>query len=493
MFSLPEYQAALREFGIDGWLLGDFRGSNVPARRVLDLDGKKTTSRRWFYFLPAEGEPTRLVHAIETGALDHLPGTKHVYLRWQELESELAGLVSGHRRIAMEYSPRNGNPYVSKSDAGTVELVRSSGVEVVSSGDLIQRFEATWDDEQWSMHLEADRHTRSAYDLAWNFIADRVRSGGQTSEFEVQQLVMDHFERNEMTTYSPPIVGVGPHSADPHFETSKEHDTPIRAGDYLLLDLWAKMKKERSVYSDLTRVAFVGPTVPARYQEVFSIVARARDAAIALVRDAFAAGRELRGGEVDDAARSVIEASGFGRFFCHRTGHNIGQETHGNGANMDNLETREDRLVMRRTCFSIEPGIYLEGEFGARSEVNVFIDAAGQVHVTGGPPRTRWSPSSREPGSPVDRPDRRPSEIISTRLIGIVDNALDRPAEAGNNARTAPGPGWFGVRDRARSSWRTVRFRGGARPGLPGRPAPVSSTWSRSGRPSRGCDSARCA
>jgi Xaa-Pro dipeptidase len=384
MFDLPAMRAALLEFGFDGWLLHDFRGSNVPARRILELDGKPTTSRRFYYFVPAEGEPIRLVHRIETGVLDHLPGEKRVYLRWQDLEQSLQSLVAGRRRVAMEYSPRNNIPYISRTDAGTIEVIREAGVEVVSSGDLIQRFEATWDDEQWAMHREAERFTTAAYDLAWDFIKRKVQAEGATSEYEVQCLVMDHFRENGLTTYSPPIVAVNGHGGDPHFETTRERDTPIREGDHLLLDLWAKMDRPRSVYSDLTRVAFVGSSVPAEYEAIFAVVAKARDAAIARVKEAYAQGRALRGWEVDDAARAVIEAAGHGERFVHRTGHNIGQEVHGNGANMDNLETREERLVMRRTCFSIEPGIYRE-DFGVRSEVNVFIDGDGHVHVTGGP------------------------------------------------------------------------------------------------------------
>ncbi len=391
MFDLPAIQKALRDFGIDGWLLYDFRGSNVLARRVLDLDPRVTGTRRFFYLIPADGEPRKLVHRIETSALDHLPGEKQIYLRWQELESAIGALVSGIKRLAMEYAPGVSNPYISRVDAGTVERVRAFGPEIVSSGDLIQLFEATWDDAQWRMHLEADRHTRSAFDLAWSLIAGSVRSGRAITELEVQSAILDHFRKNGLTTYSPPIVGVGPHSGDPHFENSAENNTPIQPGDFVLIDLWAKLDQPRAVYSDLTRVGFVGEEVPARFEAVFQVVAGARDAAIACVREAFAAGRPLRGFEVDDAARAVIEKAGHGAHFIHRTGHNIGQETHGNGANMDNLETHEERLVLPRTCFSVEPGIYLP-EFGVRSEVNVFIDDERQVHVTGGPPQTRVLP-----------------------------------------------------------------------------------------------------
>jgi Xaa-Pro aminopeptidase len=383
MFDLAAIQAALGAFGLDGWLFYDFRGGNALARRILDIDERGMGTRRFFYMVPAQGTPRKLVHRIESSALDHLPGPARVYLRWQELEAGVAELVAGMSRVAMEYSPRNANPYIARVDAGTVELVRSFGAEVVSSGDLVQMFEATWDDQQWRMHQEADVHTRSAYDLAWGLIAERVRAHTPVRETEVQAAILDHFHRKGLTTAHPPIVAVGPHSGDPHYEPAPAHDALIGAGDFVLIDLWAKLDQPRSVYSDLTRVGYVGRDVPQPYAAIFAIVARARDAAIACVRAAFGEGRPLRGWEVDAAARAVIEQAGYGPNFIHRTGHNIGQETHGNGANMDDLETHEERLVLPRTCFSIEPGIYLP-EFGVRSEVNVHIGGDGQVYVTGG-------------------------------------------------------------------------------------------------------------
>jgi Xaa-Pro aminopeptidase len=383
MFDLDAVQRSLAGFGLDGWLLYDFRGSNVLARRVLGLDSKPPGSRRFFYFIPTQGAPRKLVHRIETAALDELPGEKTIYLRWQELETGVADLLGARRRVAMEYAPRVSNPYVSRVDAGVIELVRNCGVEVVSSGDLIQQFEATWDDEQWQMHRDAEQFTRSAFDLAFGLIAERVRAGGTVRETEVQAAILDHFRRNGLTTYSPPIVGVGPHSGDPHYEPIAGQDGVIGPGDFVLIDLWAKLDRPRSVYSDLTRVGYVGQTVPERYQQVFAVVAQARDAAIARVREAYAAGRPLPAWEVDAAARQVIEQAGYGPYFIHRTGHNIGQEVHGNGANMDDLETHEERLVLPQTCFSVEPGIYFE-DFGIRSEVNVFVDRGRTIHVTGG-------------------------------------------------------------------------------------------------------------
>jgi Xaa-Pro aminopeptidase len=310
-----------------------------------------------------------------------------MYLRWQDLETGVGELVIGAKRVAMEYSPRNANPYIGRVDAGTVELVKSYGCDVVPSGDLIQLFEATWDDDQEKSHFEAAKHCRSAYDVAFDFIRDEIKAKGQTTEAAVQARIMKHFADHQMTTYSPPIVGVGPHSGDPHYETTAASNAAVVPGSWVLIDLWAKMNRPRAVYADYTRVAYVGADVPEQYVKVFDVVAAARDAGIDRVKAAFAAGEPLLGWEVDAATRGVIEKAGYGDQFTHRTGHNIGQEVHGNGAHMDGLETREDRRVIRRTCFSIEPGIYLP-EFGVRSEVDVYVDAAGAVHVTGGEPQT---------------------------------------------------------------------------------------------------------
>jgi Xaa-Pro aminopeptidase len=383
MLDIASVQTALRHLNIDGWLLYDFRGSNVLARRVAQIPGGAMLTRRWFYYIPATGEPKKLQHRIEPHALEHLPGTARTYLQWQQFESGVADLVRGAKTVAMEYVPRNANPYVSRVDAGTIELVKSCGVEIVPSGDLIQMFEACWSDDQWAMHQEATKHTTSAYDVVWQFIGARTRNGGSVRETEVQECVLDHFRRNGLTTDHAPIVGVGPHSGDPHYEPKAGSDGIIRQGDFVLVDLWAKLDKPKSVYSDLTRVAFVGKDIPGKQLEVFNIVAAARDAAIKRVQDAFGKKEPLQGWQVDRAARDVIEKAGYGEYFIHRTGHSIGEEDHGNGANMDDLETHDTRRILPRTCFSIEPGIYLP-EFGVRSEVNVYIGADGGVNVTGG-------------------------------------------------------------------------------------------------------------
>jgi len=395
MFDIDAIQQALRDAGLDGWLLYDFRGSNELARRVLRMPEDSMGSRRCAYGIPATGAPLKLVHNIEDDTFDHLPGEKVIYLKWQEFEAGLQQLLGDQKQVAMEYSPENGNPYISKVDAGTIELVRKFGVEVVSSGDLIQFFEATWDAEQWAMHQEASVLTNAAFTLAWTMIAEKVRNDGGVEESDVCDAIMQHFHDNKMTTYHPPIVGRGPHSGMPHYETGGGENTKIVEGDFVLIDLWAKMDRPRSVYSDLTRTGFVGDSVPEKYTKIFNIVAAARDAGIETVERAFAANEPLPGGVVDDAVRKVIDDAGYGKYFGHRTGHSIGQEVHGNGAHLDNLETREDRKLMRQTCFSIEPGIYME-EFGVRSEVDVYVDADGGVHVTGGLVQTEVIPILRD-------------------------------------------------------------------------------------------------
>lgn len=387
MFDLTAIQSALREFGFDGWLLYDFRGSNILAQRILHMPAGFHGSRRFFYYIPATGTPQKLVHCIEPDALDHLPGDKSIYLRWQELEQHLQNIVGAAKLVAMEYSPRNGNPYISRVDAGTVELVRSFGCDVGSSGDLISRFESVLSPEQVQSHLQASDITNAAFGRAWSFIAERIRAVGFVEELDVCQQILQHFEENNATTYSPPIVGVNANGGNPHYSTGTGACTTIREGDFVLVDLWAKLKTPGACYSDLTRTGYVGTTVPEKYNQVFQIVAAARDAGVQCVRDAFAARRPLTGGEVDDAVRRVIETAGYGKQFCHRTGHNLAQEVHGNGTHLDNLETCEQRLILPGTLFTIEPGIYLP-EFGVRSEINVYITQQGEVQVTGGPLQT---------------------------------------------------------------------------------------------------------
>ena len=383
--NLQAIQQALQQAGLDGWLMGDFRGNNPLARRILGLAPQLTTTRRWYYFIPAQGLPYKVVHRIEAGVLDHLPGEKRIYLRWQELQLALRELVAD-KRIALEYSPCNAIPYVSRLDAGTIELLRSFGAEPVSSADLIQQFEAVWSPQQWQLHLQAAQHTDQAFRVAFGFLAERLRRGQPVRESEVQAEILRYFADNHLITDHPPIVAAGRHSADPHYTITPATDAVIVSDQLVLIDLWAKVNHADAVYSDLTRVAWTGDIVPPHVEKIFAIVARARDAVIERVRRAFARGEVICGWQLDDVARQVIGDAGFGQYFLHRTGHSIGSEVHGNGANLDNLETHDERRILPGTCFSVEPGIYVD-EFGIRSEVNVFVDWQGQVHITGGEPQ----------------------------------------------------------------------------------------------------------
>jgi len=382
-FQLTSFEQALRDEGVDGWLLYDFRGSNSLAQRLLDFPAGMLNSRRWAYGISAHGTPLKIVHRIEESMLDHLPGERISYLHWKEFAAALERFCKGKKRIAMEYSPLAGNPYVARVDAGTIELIQSFGVEVVSSGDLIQLFDATCDEEQWRSHQRASEVTNSAYDVVWKRIAEATRYGGGIEERDVAQAIEDHFRQHGCVATHAPIVARQPHNGSPHYETGSGTDTLIRQDDLVLVDLWARLDQPRSIFSDLTRMGFVGTSVPEKYEVVFQIVAAARDAGIAAVQSAFSSQQPIRGAEVDDIVRNVITQAGYGKYFTHRTGHNIGQDLHGSGAHIDHLETREERKLIPRTCFSIEPGIYLE-EFGIRSEVDIFITADKTVHVTGG-------------------------------------------------------------------------------------------------------------
>lgn len=384
--NVSELQQSIKKFGLDGWLLYDFRAMNVLALRILGIPEDKGLSRRLACFVPAQGPAKVLVHKIEAGALDHVVaqgGEKREYLRWEEFRDGVQWLIGDSKKIAMEYSPMNDNPYLSRVDAGTIELVKSFGVDIQSSGDLVQYFEARWTPEQWDSHLAASELNQKAFDIAWDFMKSEIRENGSVGEYRVQQEIMNFFEKNGLTTYHPPIVGCGPNGGDPHYEPLEGQDSQIKAGDFVLLDIWCKFDKPGAVYSDLTKVGVLANEPSERHKEIFQIVADARDAGIQCVKDAFSQDRPLKGWEVDAAVRKVIDDAGYGEYYIHRTGHNIGQETHGNGAHIDSLETKEDRSIMPETCFSIEPGIYLP-EFGVRLEIDVYIDQNKNVHVTGG-------------------------------------------------------------------------------------------------------------
>ena len=394
-------QEALREDGLAGWLLFDFHGSNPIARSVLGLASASNaakTTRRWFYFVPARGAPRKLVHRIEPRVLDHLPGESAVYLAWEELDRELGTLVSravsGHATaggfapaIAMEYSPQARLPYVSKVDAGTVELVRAAGAQVVTSADLAQRFDGVLDPEARRDHVRTglllDGIIRAAFQRARD--AARLAPGALT-EVGLQRFLLERFDAEGLVSSDPPTVAVNAHSGDPHFTTAADTDVPILPGDFLLIDAWARRSAPGSIYADYTQVASVSALAPESQRAVFEVVRESRDAAIDRVRQALAAGRTIRGCDVDDAAREVVRARGYGERFLHRLGHSIGEEVHANGVHLDNLETRDERRVLEGTLVSVEPGIYLE-DFGVRTEVNLLIDGGKAVVTPESPQR----------------------------------------------------------------------------------------------------------
>ena len=374
-------QEALRQEGLDGWLFFDHHRRDPLAYRVLKLEPERTPTRRWYYLVPAAGEPRGLVHRIESGMLDPLPGEKRKYASWSEQVEGLRQLLAGCRRVAMQYSPNCAIPYVAMVDAGTVELIRSLGVEVASSADLTQQFEARWSRKNLECHLEAGRRVDQVRGGAFRLIGERVRARAPVSEFEVQQHILERFREAGLVTDHGPIVAVNENASNPHYEPRLGAAREIRRGDVVLIDLWAKLEGPEGVYYDVTWTGVCAAAPAAEVARVFAVVREARDRAVRFVEQAATEKRPMRGFEVDDAARGVIQAEGFGEYFTHRTGHSIGVEVHGAGANMDNLETRDERRIIPWTCFSIEPGIYLP-TFGIRSEVNVFVDEES-ARVTG--------------------------------------------------------------------------------------------------------------
>ncbi len=378
---IPAVQRALQEDGLDAWLLYDFRGTNAIAARLTGLAGSgKMATRRWYYLIPSKGEPRGLVHAIERHNLDGLPGEKRPYAGREQLAAGLKHLLGGARRVAMEYSPGNNIPYISRVDAGTVEAVREAGADVVSSGDLVQRFEAVWTDEVFATHRAAAERLYRIKDRAYDLVRERVGSGTLT-EFDVQQEMMNWFAEEGLVTDSPPNVSAQENAGDPHYHPSREVHRPIRRNEIVLLDLWGKLPEPGAVFADITWVGYTGPTVPDEYARAFAAARDGRDAGIHLVQSAVREGREIRGFEVDRATRGVIEKAGYGEQFIHRTGHSLGEEVHGNGVHMDDYETHDDRRLIPGTGFTIEPGVYT-AEFGVRTDINMFV-AETEAIVTG--------------------------------------------------------------------------------------------------------------
>jgi Xaa-Pro dipeptidase len=382
---LGAIQAALSEAGIDGWLFYDHHHRDPIGERILGLDPKAMVTRRWYYFVPAEGEPRKLVHRVEQGRLDTLPGSKALYSSWQEMAMGLQAMLAGSREVALQYSPNNAIMYVSMVDAGTVELLRSLGKGIVSSADLVSQFEAVLSEQQMASHAVAQQAIDRILAEGWHEIARRLRPAagkpGRYTEFDHAQWLREAMRREGLVWQSGPDVSVNANTSDSHYEATEASSMAISEGDFLLVDIWGRRDEPGSIFYDITWTGVVGREPSAREHEVFATVVKARDAAINFVQQAFAEGREVRGFEADDAARGVIVSAGFGEYFTHRTGHNIAQDLHGPGAHLDNLETHDERRLLPNTCFSVEPGIYLP-EFGVRSEIDM-LTLPGKAWVTG--------------------------------------------------------------------------------------------------------------
>lgn len=372
--NLEPIQSALRHANLDGWLFYDHHHRDPIAYRILGLDQQSFVSRRWYYFVPAAGEPKKLVHRIESGKLDAIPGAKQEYSSWQELEHKLEQMLAGATTVAMQYSPRNAIMYVAMVDAGTVEVVRSFGKTVVSSADLVSIFEAVLTEAQIDTHYKAKEKLDPVLQAAWRRIGDAVRNNTPIGEINVVNFLLEGIAAEGLFTDHGPNCSAGPNSADSHYEPTLTTSRPIRSGDFVLIDVWAKLANDPSaVWYDITWTGVVGREPTEREQLIFTTVRDARDASVHVIQQAVHDKQPIAGWQADDAARNHIRAAGFGDFFTHRTGHNIATELHGNGAHLDNLETHDERLLLTNTCFSVEPGIYFPGEFGVRSEVNMII------------------------------------------------------------------------------------------------------------------------
>lgn len=382
-FDVPSVQRALAADRLDGWLLYDFHGSNPIAATLAGLAGPsgKLTTRRWYYLIPASGAPRGLVHKLERHNLDGLPGTKHEYAARRELEAGLRQLLDGCKRVAMEYSPNGAIPYVSRVDAGTFEAVRSLGVDVVSSGDLVQRFEAAWSPDALASHRAASERLYRIKDRAFETLRAAIRERGASDEYDLQQQMARWFREDGLVTDSPPVVAAMENAGNPHYLPTPEAHRPIRANELVLLDLWGKLPDAGAVFADITWVGFTGSNVPTEFSAAFGAIRDARDAAAQLVQTAARERRDLRGWQVDRAAREVIDRAGYGPAFIHRTGHSLGESVHGNGVQMDDYETHDDRRLLPGTGFTIEPGVYFD-RFGVRTEINMFY-GDGEATVTG--------------------------------------------------------------------------------------------------------------
>lgn len=380
--NIREIQKQLQFYKIDGWLLYDLHGSNPLALSVMQIPAEILMTRRCFYFVPAEGAPQKIVHKIEAHNLDHLPGEKKSYFTWKELHHLLSKALYGVNSVAMEYSPNQAIPTVSVIDGGLIDLIRSYGITVVSSAPFLQTFTCLWTDEQYHLHKEAAAVLEKAVGGAWDLIKSQLAQEKPINEYQVQRFILEQFKKEGCVTEGEPICAVNGNAADPHYIPTEEKNSPIKKGDLILIDLWCKKDLTHAVFADITRMGVVEGEPTPKQQEIFSLVRKAQKAGTDLIIKRYSEGREIKGGEVDEVVRRTIDEGGYGDYFTHRTGHNIHTVNHGPGANLDSIETDDYRLLIPRTCFSIEPGVYLPGEFGVRLEYDVYIHESGKVEVT---------------------------------------------------------------------------------------------------------------
>ncbi len=381
---IAHVQSLLTKHHVDGWLLYDFQKNNPLAREFLEIPLQRNLTRRFFYWLPAKGAPVKIVHKLEPNALEPFPGDRRVYLRWQELEQVLRDLLESHKRVAMEYSERCAVPYISKVDAGTMDLIKSFGVQVISSAPFLQEYSSVLNDRQIELLKEAAAVIEIALEKAWEAIRHALKDKLVITDCDVQKMILEIFEQHDCVSNAPPHCAINADSADPHFTPNPKKPVVIKLGDFVLIDLWCKKKEPGAIYADVTRLGIAAKKPTDKQQEIFLLVRRAQKAATDFIRQKMAQGVAIKGYEVDNACRKVIDDAGYGEYFIHRTGHNITTEVHGPGTHFDNLETYDDRPVLKQTCSSCEPGIYLPGEFGVRLEYDLLIDRHGAVHVIGG-------------------------------------------------------------------------------------------------------------
>ena len=378
-FDLRTIQKALKDTNLNGWLFYDFHGSDMIGKRILNIPAESVQTRRWYYYIPARGIPVKLVHSIEREVLDHLPGKKIVYLGWQEMENQLQNIFSTGDKIAIQYSPKNAIPYISRVDAGTYELLKSFKVKLHSSADLIQQFEACLTQSQLNTHINAAKHLNTIVKKTFKTIKQKIQEHEEINEYIIQQFMIDEMDKKGLYYANPPIVAANQNSGNPHYVPTQEDHSPIYPGSVIQLDIWAKENNENAIYADISWVGYVGETVPDEQKKIFSIIKTARDLAVDFIDQSIKSNKIIFGWQVDNISRNYINDAGYGSYFLHRTGHSIGRDVHANGVNIDNLETKDERKIIAGTCFSIEPGIYFS-KYGMRTEINVYVDDNG-AHV----------------------------------------------------------------------------------------------------------------